>query len=428
MPNDIHRWEEGGALVHHCPVCATPLSNPRSQKKCLGDHVEWCRRYHHQLFKKGGSVQCMACNSCDDQQDKRCRHIAELIQTLRLLDPKLAPAIVSPTASPASTSYPSPGLTGSATKKDRKDAKKAAKAATRPPPIRAEDIKRIGHILHPVDKEEADFEQALLNDDDINMNRYYHRGTANTTEMRHRFIKQHRAGLAEPVIQKADMKRILAELKVPEKASGKLEKALVEQIRNAVQEDLIHVHGEEQQTMMRKTSFWRWASKKAYARLLAHGMIWDWKITDGGYARVDAVAGAEDVDRDEPVEAVEGLEEGMENFGLGDDTTPELSADDEPSDASRAGAASTPNTSRNTSASSESRGRRLLRDEPEPELEDDGWTPIAKAKSGRRAKAPPPIRVKMEANHGLGHLMMKSTPRFGLGQMGFFRDEDEENQ
>ncbi|KAK6430273.1 hypothetical protein LTR95_013575 [Oleoguttula sp. CCFEE 5521] len=364
--------------------------------------------------------------SCS-KKDKRCRHIAELIQALRLLDPKLAPAIVSPTASPASTSYPSPGLTGSATKKDRKDAKKAAKAATRPPPIRAEDIKRISHILHPVDKEEADFEQALLNDDDINMNKYYHRGTANTSEMRARFIKQHRAGLAEPVIQEADMKRILAELKVPEKTSGKIEIALVEQIRNAIKEDMVHVHGEEQQTMMRKKSFWRWASKKAYARLLAHGMIWDWKIGDGGYASADAVAGAEEVDRDEPMEAVEGLEEGVENFGLGD-TTPELSAADEQSDASRAGPASTPNTSRNTSASSEPRGRRLLRDEAQPEPEDDGWTPIAKAKSGRRAKAPPPMKFKLEANHGLGHLMTKSTPRFALGQMSLFRDEDEEDQ
>ena len=31
-----------------------PLSNKRTQLKCLGQHVEWCNRYHPQLFKLGG--------------------------------------------------------------------------------------------------------------------------------------------------------------------------------------------------------------------------------------------------------------------------------------------------------------------------------------------------------------------------------------
>ncbi|KAK6438304.1 hypothetical protein LTR95_005495 [Oleoguttula sp. CCFEE 5521] len=425
MPNDIHRWEDGGALVHHCPVCATPLSNPRSQKRCLGNHVEWCRRYHHQLFKKGGSVQCMACNNSDDQQDKRCRHIAELIQQLRLLAPPTTLAIASPTTSPASPSFPSPGPPGSATKKDRKDAKKALKAAARPPPIRAEDIKRIGLILHPVDEEGEDFEQALLKDEDINLNKYYHRGTANTSEMRHHFIKQHRAGLAELVVPEAEMKRILSELKVLEKASGKIERGLVEQIQKAIKEDLSHMHSEDQQTMMRKASFWRWASRKAYDRLLEHGMIWDWKIGVGGYASADAVAGAEAIENEEPVENVEGIGLGVDGLDLGD-TAPGLGADDDLSDASRTGPASTPKTSRNTSASSEPRGRRLVRDELDGE--DDGWIPIGKAKSSRRAKAPPPVKLKLEANHGLGHLMAKSSPRFALGQMSLFRDENEDDE
>lgn len=40
-------------LVHHCPICKTPLSNKRNQLRCLGQHVEWCNKYHRQLFKIG---------------------------------------------------------------------------------------------------------------------------------------------------------------------------------------------------------------------------------------------------------------------------------------------------------------------------------------------------------------------------------------
>ena len=76
MPQDLYQWEVNGGLgknanmlttlqsrltcrlVHHCPICYKPLTTPQARSRCLGEHVEWCKRYHTQLFKKG---QCLSC-------------------------------------------------------------------------------------------------------------------------------------------------------------------------------------------------------------------------------------------------------------------------------------------------------------------------------------------------------------------------------
>ena len=39
--------------VHHCPICQTPLTHSNARSRCLGEHVEWCGRYHTQLFRIG---------------------------------------------------------------------------------------------------------------------------------------------------------------------------------------------------------------------------------------------------------------------------------------------------------------------------------------------------------------------------------------
>ena len=433
------RWEQGGALgecctqsmsveilltigtVHHCPQCQTPLTNPRSQKRCLGDHVEWCRNYHFQLFKKGecslqcgveqtadgvqgGSIQCMACRNSDEQQDKRWRNIGELIRQLREVSSEEVGATPK---TPTAPQLRLPSVDGSATKKDRKDAKKAAKAAARPRIITSKDVKRIGDILNPpVEDEEEDFEKALMKDEDIKMNVYYHRGTANTHEMRHRFIKQFRAGQFELDIRKAEMDRIMSELKVPDLADAKtkVERSLISQIQNAVEEDLVHVHGEERQTMQRKAGFWRWANTKAYNRLVENGRIWDWKVDQVVPAKTVAedlamvVAEDQTVDGAE-VEATPYDEPTVLRVVTGNSVSSRSSSIVERlPESSRGGPAFFSSVSRNTSASSASRTTSTS-------IEDDGWATVGKVKP-----VPPRIQLKLVSNGGLSHLTTKASP------------------
>jgi len=344
----------------------------------------------------------MACRNGDEQHDQRHRNIAELIRKLRDLDiEENASALKTPTAARFNSPFES-----SVSKKDRKEAKKAAKAAERPRVVTAKDLKQIGQILHPSDEdntEDLDFEKQLLEDDAIDRNRYYHRGTANTREMRHRIVRQERAGKIELHITEEETKRIMAELKVPrlDEAGSRSERAAIVAIHKAVEEDLIHCHNEDQQMMMRKAGFWRWASRKAYERLVANGRIWDWKNEEDPIPDVDEQVVEPAVAMNVPNPAAEDGDEDSE-------TAPSLVGSISTHN-SKSGPASSAGASRNTSISSVSR---LPRASLDSNMGDDGgWTSVGKLKSTPKIAAPANFKLKLKANNGLGHLTVKASPK-----------------
>lgn len=364
--------------------------------------MKHCRKYHPQLFKKNTSSQCMACRNGDEQHDQRHRNIAELIRKLRELDSE---DDTSASKTPTAPRFTAP-FNSSVSKKDRKEAKKAAKAAERPRVVTAKDLKQMGHILHPSDEdatEDLDFEKQLLEDDAIDENKYYHRGTSNTREMRHRFIRQERAGKVELHITEEEMQRIMAELKVPrlEEAASRSERAAITAIRKAVEEDLVHCHGEDQQTMMRKAGFWRWASRKAYERLVANGRIWDWKNEEDPIPDVDEQVVEAAVAINAPNAASDDSDEDSE-------PTPSL-AGSISTQTSKSGPASTAGPSRNTSIPSASRFTRASVDSNMGN--DDGWTSVGKLKSTPGIAAPSNFNLKLKTNNGLAHLTVKASPK-----------------
>ncbi|EMC91771.1 hypothetical protein BAUCODRAFT_134565 [Baudoinia panamericana UAMH 10762] len=275
MPNDIYKWEEGGGLVHHCPICETPLSHEKCRSVCLGNHVEWCSRYHTQLFRKGWTSQCAPCKHSEDQHDRRHRQIAELLRQLKNLRDKDGPkstTLVEVTVPKLLSATPK-------RKKDRKAAKKAAKVANRAKFITQADIETVAKVLHPcdLDEDEATEERQLLEDPDIKLNLYFHKGTSNTREVRYRHLRPQTGEVDEHEVSEQDVDDLLAALGAPlaKLVRNAEERRLIDAIRKAVQEDMVNVAKESQQTMIRKAGFWRWASRKAYNRLMENGRLWD---------------------------------------------------------------------------------------------------------------------------------------------------------
>ncbi|KAK3073169.1 hypothetical protein LTR53_005506, partial [Teratosphaeriaceae sp. CCFEE 6253] len=274
MPNDVYRWEEGGGLVHHCPICKTPLSHDVCRSQCLVHHVEWCTRYHTQLFRKGLASQCAPCKHSEGQHDKRHREIAELVHQVKgLRDVEPTQEATTPRGNRTHTGeFVSP-----LPKKERKAAKRAARLASLPKVITTADIDAVAKALHPDShgEDEAEEERRLLEDPDIKLNLYYHKGTSNNKETRHRHIKRKQKSGDQSMIDGEEVNAMLADLKVPSMSQVKTaeERRLVEAIRTAVQEDLVNVAKEQDQTQMRKAGFWRWASRKVYQRLLQSGRL-----------------------------------------------------------------------------------------------------------------------------------------------------------
>ena len=338
---------------------------------------------HQTLTAIGGSTKCMACVNSDEEHDKRHREIAELVRQLKQLQTEQS----STSQTAASPKTPTSarmqrGVSESPlSKKHHKAAKKAAKATSRTKVITNSDVQYISDVLHPGHRNNAeDEERRLLEDPDIRLNIYFHRGTSNTREMRHRFLKIDQAGKGSSDIEDDAMQHILSALQVPQTADAKssAERKLINAVRLAIKEDLVHVHGEDQQTMMRKAGFWRWASRKAYNRLVQAGRMWDWKSGED-LQEVDDIASEASND------------------------TASLDDEDE-TDAGRSHTVSSSSESRNTSVSSASRtstGRTSL----DSNTGDAGWTAVGKITQHLAGG------LTFSANGGLVHLRAKGKQK-----------------
>ncbi|KAI7234789.1 hypothetical protein KC330_g4623 [Hortaea werneckii] len=268
MPHDVYRWEEGGGLIHHCPKCKRPLTHDAVRSQCLGQHVEWCKRYHTQLFMIGWSSECAPCRHSEEHHDQRHRKIAELLRQLQ--EVQSTDTTKRPTADllpDHGTSTPSP-----LSKKERKAAKKAAKVANMAKVVTAAEINFVAETLHPTcsTNDDAEDENSLVQDFDIKFNLYYHKGTTNTREARSRHMDAKQRKKSEPNIEESEIDAFMAALKIPTSGlDGKGQQSLIREIRDAVHDDLTRVAKEDEQTAIRKAGFWRWASKKTYERHVA---------------------------------------------------------------------------------------------------------------------------------------------------------------
>ncbi|TKA70534.1 hypothetical protein B0A55_09215 [Friedmanniomyces simplex] len=443
MPNDVYRWEEGGGLVHHCPICKTPLSHDVCRSQCLGQHVEWCSRYHTQLFRKGTVVrlvpvltaclaskfgdtlvmktpadselgwtnQCAPCKHSEAQHDKRHREIAELLHQLKEQqnhspEPESATPKAVRTNADYHTASPIP-------KKERKAAKKAAKLASLPKVITTGDIDFVAKTLHPDDHEtdQADEERRLLEDPDIKLNLYYHKGTSNTQESRYRHIKRKHGRSDAPEIDEEDMIALLAGLNVPPACQAKTteERRLIESIRKAVQEDMINVAKEQEQTQMRKAGFWRWASKKVYNRLVQNGRLWDQGADADAPKRKDSAIGeAEDV-----ADKVAKME--LEEKDGGAEAVTEVAKLELEDKDGGSGAVEVESAVAVAAKTPTSEGRKSRQFLPKISTAGNGWTQVGKASH----TATPKVQLKLSGNGGLAKLMVKPKGMFGaLGPNG----------
>ncbi|KAK3677934.1 hypothetical protein LTR78_002029 [Recurvomyces mirabilis] len=272
-------------------------------------------------------------------------------------------------------------------KKDRKAARKTAKLASMPKVVTTADIEFVAEVLHPHDshKDEAEEERRLLEDPDIKLNLYFFKGTTNTREARRRHLKPKVKGEQEFIIEEDELAALLFSLSVPASDQVKTTRArqLVEQIRLAVRDDLVHVAKEHEQTMMRKAGFWRWASRKAYDRLVHNGRLWDDTSDSGDVAsRKDSVANAmEDL----------GMKEN-DSSGQKASQTLQISAPKTPAFAER-----------------KKSGKDALLASP---AIDDGWTQVGRTTTKRKTETPA-TSIKLSGNQGLAKLQVKPKGMFG---------------
>ena len=289
-------------------------------------------------------------------------------------------------------------------KKERKAAKKAGKIARLPKILTAADIEHIGKVLHPNDHDadERELELKLLNDPDIKDNRFFHKGTSNLREVRNIFVKKDRKGDKVTFrVEAEEMEGLLQLLNVSPitTSSSSEEKKLVEELKAKIEADLGQAQKEMEELQMRKAGFWRWASKKAYNRLVANGRIWEDKGDDAAVAKGDESAASSEGD------AVFSTGSG----DVTDDTNvtePDTDGVGEVAEAVESMAVSTPKTPKNLAASFKAGG------------DDDGWTSVgSKAKgkgstgSGKSKKAAPKMTLKLTPNNGLSKMVQSSTPR-----------------
>ena len=118
------------------------------------------------------------------------------------------------------------------TNKERKAAKKAEKISKMAKVVGSADIEFVARVLHPEDPEDdLEIVRQLVDEPDVQLNKFFHKGTGNTTEMRRAFVKK------------------------------------------------------REHMMIRKAGFWRWASRKPYKRLVQHGKIWSDRNDDNSSSR-----------------------------------------------------------------------------------------------------------------------------------------------
>lgn len=411
--------------------------------------MEWCGRYHTQLFRKGWSTQCLPCRHTEEEHEKRHRELAELLHELKQYGQVKEPSSAAAANGPSHLATPTP-----LSKKERKAAKKLQKLAVLPKVITAADIDFVAKVLHPHDhaSSEADEERRLLDDPDIKLNLYYHKGTNNTREARYRRMERLQDGSRVLVISSEEVEAVLAELKVPAlaKAANATEHQLIESIRKAVHNDLLNVAKEQEMVSMRKAGFWRWANKKAYNKLLENGRFWDQKAPetpkhqDSSFSwpstsKENSAARPSTLKRQDSVVAgpstAEEEKEEEKEIVAGPSTPKEKVV--ARSSKSKEKVVARPHTPKENVAAEDSarkNGRSLAVKHLTTSKRPQGHgargvgsecTQIGKA----RAALKPAITLKLSGNGGLGKLMVKPTGQYGALGAGMgckIRDEDED--
>ncbi|KAI6866062.1 hypothetical protein KC338_g4882 [Hortaea werneckii] len=409
MPHDVYRWEDGGGLIHHCPKCKRPLTHDAVRSQCLGQHVEWCKRYHTQLFMIGWSSECAPCRHSEEHHHQRHRKIAELLRQLQDVQsadtPKRSTAALLPDQETNSSSPLS--------KKERKAVKKAAKVAGMAKVVTAAEISFVAEALHPTcsANDDAEDENSLVEDFDIKFNLYYHKGTTNTREARNRHLDTKQRRKSEPKIEESEINTLMAALKIPTSGfDGKDQQNLIREIRDAVRDDLTRVAKEDEQTAIRKAGFWRWASKKTYDRHVANEKA---RLEKDGAEilkrrdSADLVVEREDVQQDGP----EGAQEVEETVHV----------------AAAAAASSVPSTPitglRDYVGRASGPSRSTIRSEEIYGPSEAEWTTVGKFK--KRAKSrhtPSPTTLKFTGNGGLKKFQVKTS---GYSAIAFCGNGDE---
>lgn len=281
MPNDLYMWEGHGGLVHHCPHCKKPLNTPQARSRCLGEHVEWCKMYHTQLFKKGTSGQCAPCHSSAQEHLKRCREIAEKVQELKHVRAGSSLSSSQPAAKDINslsqeTSEQSPSIK----KRERKAVKKAQKIALMAKSVTTAELDLVANVLQSsMDPETS----GLAEYENVKENMAFHKGTVDVRETRKAIKKGGDGGKPrDHQVSSESIDGILQLLDVtplPNTTVAK-ERTIISELRKKIGETLIKIHQEQDEMAMRRAGFWRWASKKAYKRLQSNGGIWGKKDSD----------------------------------------------------------------------------------------------------------------------------------------------------
>ena len=159
--------------------------------------------------------------------------------------------------------------------------------------ISSADINFVARVLHPEDSEDdLEIERQLLDDPEVQLNKFFHKSTSNTTEMRRAFVKNHKTGGKEELhVDPEELNGLLQLLDVSPvtSKSNAEEKAIIKGLREKIEADLLQVQRETGHMTMRKAGFWRWASKKAYKRLVEHGKIWSERDGDNSSSRNDNI-------------------------------------------------------------------------------------------------------------------------------------------
>jgi hypothetical protein len=298
--------------------------------------------------------------------------------------------------------FSSPTTEGPLTKKERKAIKKAKKVSEMVKVVSSADIDFVSKVLHPDEAEadDIDLERQLVEDPDIHLNRSFHKGTSNTTEMRRQFVQKRKTGGKEEAhVDPDELDGLLQLLNVSPLTSKSTveEKAVVTDLRKKIEDDLVREQHEKDLMMMRKAGFWRWASKKAYKRLVQHGKIWSEKDSDNQSSRNDdittassssAVGGAEE----------ESTESDSENMMPSEDSVPKAMSTfklDTPPPKSR-----------------------IPRKINEP---TDGWTTVGKPGKVKT----PPGNFKLVHNTGLTKIALSPSPRTHGFYSGVLRRDNE---
>ncbi|RDL30731.1 uncharacterized protein BP5553_10076 [Venustampulla echinocandica] len=331
--NTLYRWEGGQNLEHHCGVCAIPLNHSRAKMRCLGKHVEPCRKYHPTLHFVGRAHECFTCRVVDEMHHARHKEILQLTRKINHLD-KLASAISDDsarrTSTPSGTDSNSPPRV---TKRQRKKLGNGTKADR----LKVEsfpmvDLDFISRAIHgAVLETKSGWEGAHNADNVINaaengeQAEIMQDGDADSEDEDDEADAQTpKAPSPNPAKLNTPRQRKAAKLRLQAKRNGssrkyvapttrskvdiydrvdplilqrlgvevapsaikyRTRKELVDKLIAAIKEDLEVLRKEEEEKVVRERGFWTWAGKPAYELMAETREEIDWAT---GQRRGDA--------------------------------------------------------------------------------------------------------------------------------------------